>query len=48
VEALIERGGEQPSIALRRDVEVQLEQPLGNRTVVAAGSGVSVPSAGLG
>lgn len=44
VEALIQRGGDQPAIAIRKDVEVQLDQPLGTRTVVAAGSGTTVPT----
>lgn len=44
VEALIDRAdGDQPSIAVRKDVEIQLDQPLGNRTVVAADSDTPIP-----
>ena len=44
VEALIERGGNQPAIAVHKDVAVRLDEPLGSRTVVAAGSETTVPS----
>lgn len=44
VETLIERGGQQADVAIRKNVEVQLASPLGNRKVVAAGSETPVPS----
>jgi hypothetical protein len=44
VETLIERGGQQVDLAIRKNVEVQLASPLGNRKVVAAGPETPVPS----